>query len=145
MTSSSSDISNIHLPSRLKNSRTSLLRDVVLSKELVSINLLKSITEIINFATVTTLYQNDTSLCRCHYPFLLNWTDNQTSKAWIKKSVSKIVKGKVFQRIIMINNLVGLKADFIKGTKIILADRISRLYSNSSTPPFFHSLTHEIP
>ena len=63
----------------------------------------------------------------------------------LKKSVSKIVKGKVFQRIIMINNLVGLKADFIKGTKIILADRISRLYSNSSTPPFFHSLTHEIP
>ena len=131
----------------LKN--LTVTRRCPLSLELVSINLLEFLTEIINFVVeVSMLFRADTSLCLYPFTVHLNWTDNQTSQAWIKKSATKTVKGKALQRILcilMINNPVGLKADYIEGIKNILADRISRLYSNSAIPPSFTSLMQEFP
>ena len=126
----------------------SVTRRCPLSKELVSINLLEFLTEIINFATVSILFQADKHLCKQPYPVLLNWTDKQTSQACIKKAFTKTAKGKALQRILcilMINDPVGFKVDYIEGSKNILADRISRLYSNSATPPSFTSLIQEFP
>ena len=130
----------------LKN--LTVTRRCPLSLELVSINLLEFLTEIINFVAVSILFRADPSLCLQPFPVQLNWTDNQTSKAWIKKAATKTVKGKALQRILcclMINNPVGLNADYIEGIKNILADRISRLYSNSAIPPSFTSLMQEFP
>ena len=123
-----------------------ITRKCALSQKLVSINLLEFLTEIINYAAVTVLHHSDSSICLHRFPFLLNWTDNQVSKAWIKKAATKTSKGKALQRIlciIMLNNPVGIKADHIAGLLNILADRISRLYSKSKTPPSFTSLMQD--
>ena len=60
-----------------------------------------------------------------------------------QKTATTTSKGKALQRmlcIIMLNNPVGIKADYIAELLDILADRISRLYSKSKTPPSFTSL-----
>ena len=60
----------------------------------------------------------------------LNCTDNQTSQAWIKKAATRTPTGKAFQRILrslVINNPLGIKANFIPGVKNVLADAISPL------------------
>ena len=84
------------------------------------------------------LFLHDKTLCAQPCPILLNWIDNQTSQAWIKKVATRTPKGKTFQRILcslMINNPLGSKADFIPGVKNVLADVISCTYSNSSSSP----------
>jgi len=100
----------------LKNLRVE--RRCKLSNKLVSINLLEFLTEIISYATVTVRFLQDETLCAQPYPILLNWTDNQTSQAWIKKTATRTPKGKALQRIIcslVINNTLGIKVDFIQG------------------------------
>ena len=91
---------------------------------------------------------SDSTICLYRSPFLLNWTDNQVSKSWIKIAAIKTSKGKALQRIlciIMITNPVDIKTDYIARLLNILADRIFRLYSKSKTPPFFTSLMQEFP
>ena len=99
---------------------------------MISINLLEFLVEIINYAAITILFQIHPELCKHLFPTLLNWTDNTTSKSWIKKAATKTVKGKALQRIlclIMINNPVGITVEHIAGINNILADAISRVYS----------------
>ena len=63
-----------------------------------------------------------------------------------QKEATKTSKGKALQQIlyiIMFNNPVGIKADYIAGLLNILADIISRLYSKSKTSPSFTSLMQE--
>ena len=43
----------------------------------------------------------------------------------------------------MINNPLGVKADFVPGVKNVLANAISRTYSNSTSPPSFINLFKE--
>ena len=108
-----------------------VIRKCQKTHEIVSINLLEFVVEIINYAAITVLFQKDSSLCSHQYPLLLNWTDNMTSKSWIKKAVTKTQKGKCLQHILcslMINNPVGLRAEHIEGKSNILADSISRIY-----------------
>ena len=130
----------------LKNLR--VVRQCKISNKLVSINLLEFLTEIISYAAVTVRFLQDETLCDQPYPFHLNWTDNKTSKAWIRKAATRTPKGKALQRILcslMINNPVGIKADFIPGVNNVLADAISRTYSNSTSPPSFINLFKEFP
>ena len=71
-----------------------------------------------------------------------------SAKSWIKKAATKTKKGKALQRIVcglMINNPVGLQADFIPGIDNILADAISRVYSKPNSAICFRSLTKEFP
>ena len=85
---------------------------------LISINLLEFLVEIINYAATTVLFQKNLGLYNHGHPILLNWIDNQTSKAWIKKSGTKLNKGKALICILcslMINNLVGIKSEHIAG------------------------------
>ena len=106
--------------------------------KLVSINLLEFVVEIINYAAITVLFQVNPSLCAHDYPMLLNWTDNVTSKTWLRKAATRTKKGKALQHLLcslMINNQVGVKAEHIAGTSNILADAISRV-SNSSSSNF---------
>ena len=110
--------------------------------------MLEFLTEIIYYTAVIVRFLQYKTLCVQPYPILLNWTDNQTSQAWIKKAATRILKGKAPQRIIcflVINNLLGIKADFIPGVKKILADVISHTYSNSNSPPSIINLFKEFP
>ena len=82
------------------------------------------------------------------FPTLLNWTDNTTSKSWIKKAATKTMKGKALQRIlclIMINNPVGITAEHIAGINNILADAISRIFSQNNSTLSFKKLMQEFP
>ena len=118
------------------------------SNKLISINLLEFAVEIINYAAVTVMFSNNKSLCEHEYPLLLNWTDNMSSKSWIKKVASKTKKGKALQRIlcsIMINNQLGIETDHIPGENNILADTISRIYSSSSSVHTFDILFEKFP
>ena len=74
--------------------KMTITRKCVLSKELVSINLLEFLTEIINYAAVTVLHHSGSTIYLRRFHFLLNWTDNQVSKAWIKKQLPRPPKGK---------------------------------------------------
>ena len=65
------------------------------SKELVSINLLEFAVEIINYAAIIMMFKENPSLCSHGFPMLLNWTDNTTSKSWIRKAASKTKKEKL--------------------------------------------------
>ena len=79
---------------------------------------------------------------------MLNWTDNSTSKAWIKKVATKTMKGKALQRILcilMINKPVGIQVEHIAGIKNILANAISRIYSKHNSVPCLKKLMQEFP
>ena len=100
------------------------------TNNLVSINLLEFVVEIINYAAITLLFQNQPSLCTHSFPLLLNWTNNMSSKTWLRKAATRTSKGKALQQILcslMINNPVGIKADHIAGSSNILADVILRV------------------
>ena len=116
------------------------------TNKLISINILEFVVEIINYAAVTLLFRNDPALCQHNYPILLNWTDNISSKTWLRKTATRTVKGKSLQHILcslMINNPVGIKAEHIAGSSNILADAISRVFNisyskNSRVKPLIH-------
>ena len=125
-----------------------ITRKRALSQEPVSINLLELLTEIINYTVVTVLHYSDNTIYLRRFPFLLNWTDNKLSKAWIKKVATKTSNGKALQRILcilMINNPVNIKTDSIVGLLNILTNRISLLYSKSKNPPSFTSRMQDLP
>ena len=86
-------------------------RRCTLTNLLISINLLEFAAEIITYAAVTVFFSLHPDICLNPYPILLIWREN-----WIKKSATKTNKGKALRRVLcslIINNPVGLKADFI--------------------------------
>ena len=137
--------SNIKLLT-LKN--ISVNRRCNITKDLVSINLLEFVVEIINYAAITVFFAENSSICAHEYPFLLNWTDNKTAKAWLRKAATKTEKGKSLQRIlcsIMINNPMGVKLDYIKREKNVIVDFISRIFSSQNTAVTFDNLFVKFP
>lgn len=50
--------------------------------------------EIINYAAITVLFQEQPHLCNHEFPLLLNWTDNVTSLSWLRKAATRTAKGK---------------------------------------------------
>ena len=90
--------------------------------------------EIINYAAIIVCFKEHPTTCSHESQLPLNWTDNMTSKSWIRKAASKTKKGKALQNLLcslMMNNPVGIKAEHIAGELNILADTISRTYSSS--------------
>ena len=118
------------------------------TNDLVSINLLEFVVEIINYAAITTLFQ-DKHLSVVHeFPILLNWTDNTSAKTWLRKAATKTKKGKPLQRLLcslMINNPVGIRAEHIAGLSNTLADAISRVYSTSFSQISFNKIFQTFP
>ena len=118
------------------------------SKELDSVNLLEFAVEIINYAGIIVYFRENPTTCFHEFPLLLNWTDNMTSKSWIRKAASRTNKGKSLQRLLcslMINNPVGLKAEHIPGENNVLADAISHTYSSTYSQISFDKLFQEFP
>ena len=130
----------------LKN--ITVTRKCKVTSELVSINLLEFIIEVINYAAMTTLLQSKMIMCDQQFPMLINWTDNKSAQAWLRKAATRTNKGKALQRIlcsIMINNPLTIKADYIEGHKNILADAISRVFPSSTLYKSFDALHQEFP
>ena len=97
---------------------------------------------------MTTLLQSKMIMCDQQFPMLINWTDNKSAQAWLRKAATRTNKGKALQRIfcsIMINNPLTIKADYIEGHKNILADAISRVFSSSTLYKSFDALHQEFP
>ena len=83
------------------------------------------------------------TLCTHGFPLLLNWTDNITSMTWLRKAATRTQKGKALQHLLcslMINNPVGIKAAHIAGSKYVLADAISRVYTSTYSKLSFQKL-----
>ena len=104
--------------------------------------------ELINFAAVLTFTAQHPLWAGHPYPTCLNWTDNCAARAWLRKAALKSSMARSLQRVLckmMIDSPVGIKADYIQGVQNKTADSISRVYSNSSTPPSYSSLLAQIP
>ena len=74
---------------------------------MVTINVLEFLTEIINYAAMTVYVNSHPLVAGNEFPVLLNWTDNTTAKAWIRKAALKSQIAKNLQQIlcgIMVNN-----------------------------------------
>ena len=98
--------------------------------DLISINLLEFAVVIINYAAASYIL----SLCPPSmdnpYPVLLNWADNMTCNKWAIKSATTNLAGRGLSRLLcslMLNNILGLNSDFIRGIHNIIADIISRV------------------
>ena len=110
--------------------------------------MLEFLTEIVNYAALTVYVQAHPKAAGHQYPILLNWTDNTTAKAWIRKAALKSQVAKNLQYILcglMINNPLGVTCHHIAGDKNITADTLSRIYTNSNIPPTPHSLLQNLP
>ena len=130
----------------LKN--ITITRECSTTKELVSINLLEFVVEIINYAAITLSFKDHQSEFKHKFPMLLNWTDNTSSKTWLRKAATRTDKGKALQRLLcsmMINNPVGIKAEYIAGKSNVLADAISRVYTNLYSNTSFKNILQEFP
>ena len=104
--------------------------------------------EIINYAAIIVYFKEHSTTCSHVFPLVLNWTDNMTSKSWIRRAASKTIKGKALQKLLcslMMNNPVEIKAEHIAGELNILADAISRTYSSSYSKLSFDNLFQEFP
>ena len=130
----------------LKN--ITITRRCSITNDLVSINLLEFVVEIINYAAISLSFKDNQSESKHKFPMLLNWTDNTTSKTWLRKAATRTEKGKALQRLLcsmMINNPVGIKAEHIAGKSNVLADAISRVYTNSYSNLSFNKIFQEFP
>ena len=114
----------------------------------MSIYLLEFVVEIINYEAITFLFQNNPGLYKYTFPLLMNWTDDITSKSWIKKAASKTRKGKVLKIIacgLMMNYSVNLKVKHISGVNNVLVESILSIYSQHNLVVSFHNLMQEFP
>ena len=118
------------------------------SSELICINVLEFVIDIILYAAVTVHVRENPHLFPHIYVNYLNFSDNTSTVSWNKKAALRSPKAKSLQLIlcsIMINNTVGLKGEHISGINNDCADKISRVYSKSNSPPSFKSLFQEYP
>ena len=116
--------------------------------ELITINVLEFVTEIINFAAALTFHGLNPEWAGHPYPTLLNWTDNRTARAWLRKAALKSDMARRLQKILcsmMINSPLGLSGDYIQGVDNVIADSISRVYSNTNEIPSYTSLLQKLP
>ena len=84
---------------------------MIILSPIVSIILLEFAVEIINYAAIIVHSKEHPSICFHEFPLLLNWTDNMTSKPWIRKAASRTKKGKALQKLLcslMMNNPIGI-------------------------------------
>ena len=116
--------------------------------KLISINILEFVVEIINYATLIEYIKLYPEILPHLYPVLKNWTDNMTTRSGVRKEANKSLISKALQRLLcsmMINNPLGLWSGFIPGSLNILADTLSRIYSESNTPPSEDLLLQKVP
>ena len=112
---------------------------------IVSINLLEYATILISYAAAITVV-NEFPLLSLHpFPLINIQTDNKSALSWTRKAASSTNEGKALARILtsmMIPSSLGLSATFIPGVDNHLADRLSRMDTQSKFISF-SSLSQE--
>jgi hypothetical protein len=113
---------------------------------LISINVLKFVTVIINYCVMlhmvtTTLATNDP------YPVLLNVTNIASALSWLTGACKKSKVGRLlacFFCLLMLNSLLGINSKWISTDDNKIADDISCIKkesANEDSPPFFYYST----
>ena len=107
---------------------------------LVTINALEYASLIINYVAAThVLVHVDPSPADPH-PTVLLYADNTAAESWMRKASKSSAGGRALgyiQAALMINNPVGINVDRVTTTDNVVADRISRVLTESR-------LTHEM-
>ena len=142
---------HIQFPTWVRQLTLRHLQILVKSKaenKLITINVLEFLVEIINYAAMTTYVRSNPDTIPHPYPVLLNWTDNMSALAWIRKASLKSLMAKGLQRVLctlMINNPLGLSSSHIAGVDNTTADAISRTFTGSNIPPSSDTLLQAVP
>ena len=90
---------------------------------------------IINYAASAQAHKENTDENKSPQPVMLNHADNTSAKAWTRKAAKHSKGAKALNRILarlMMNQNLGINAQFIEGAKNVLADRISRVHEKNS-------------
>lgn len=116
--------------------------------DIVSINVLEYAAMIITYvASYHVMVQLDPSLDD-PFPMLELWGDNTSAESWILKASKSSLVGRALSRIqcaLMINNPVGIWAGYINTHANVIADRISRILSESHLTVEMTKLAQEFP
>ena len=116
-----------------------------LKGHIVSINLLEYATILISYAASITIVNDFPALSSHPFPLINIQTDNKSALSWTRKAASSTNEGKALARILtsmMIPSRLGLSATFIPGVDNHLADRLSRMDTQSKFISF-SSLSQE--
>jgi hypothetical protein len=114
---------------------------------LVSINMLKSITVIINYCALLHIITT-TNIFNDPYLVLLNITDNASALSWTNHTCRKSKIGQLLARFfcsLLINSPLGINSQWISNDDNKIADYISRVKKTSSNiiPSFGYSSLHQ--
>ena len=115
---------------------------------LISINLLEFATIIINYAACMVAFKEIKGTFLIKYPVLLNMTDNTSSESWVRKACTSSLAGKALARVfcnLLLNNCLGINAEYLEVTKNDIADTISRIHKEHGTKFNFAHLAQLYP
>ena len=116
--------------------------------DLVSINVLEYAAMIITYVAGYHVMVQVNPSSQDPYPLLELWADNTSAESWILKASKSSLIGRALSRIqcaLMINNPVGIWSGYINTHDNIIADRISRILTESLIPFEMPKLFKEFP
>ena len=114
---------------------------------LIDTNSLEHAVMIVNHAASAQAHKENTDENKSPQPVMLNHADDTSAKAWTRKAAKHSKGAKALNRILarlMMNQNLGINAQFIEGTKNVLADCISRVHEKNSFLDF-KKLKQELP
>ena len=102
---------------------------------LIDIDSLECAVVIINCVASAQAHKENKDENKSPQPVMLNHVDNTSAKAWTRKAAKHSKGAKALNRILarlLMNQNLGINAQFIEGKKNVLADRISRVHKINS-------------
>jgi hypothetical protein len=118
--------------------------------KLISINMLEYATVLMNYAASTVAIQEleQQGKLKHKYPVVLIKADNTAAESWTKKASSSSLSGKALMRLqcaMMIQNPIGINAEWIEGIKNKIPDYISRFKKQTNKLCDFDHLKQVFP
>lgn len=116
--------------------------------DIVSINVLEYAAMIITYVAAFHIMVQVAPCTADPFPMLELWGDNTTAESWILKASKSSLIGRALSRIqcaLMINNPVGIWAGYINTHDNVIADRISRILSETHLTAEMSKLFQEFP
>ena len=105
-----------------------------MSDGLIDVNSLECAVVIINCAASAQAHKENSDENKPPQPVVLNHVDNTLAKAWTRKAAKHSKGAKALNRILaqpMMNQNLGINAQFIEGAKNVLADHTSRAHEKN--------------
>jgi len=114
---------------------------------IISINLLEYIAIIISYAAAISLSSHHSHHKKHPFPTIKIFSDNKSAIAWTTKASASTPSGKSLALLLaslLLNQPLGLWSGYVEGHKNVLADKISRMQTNSKKITF-STLLQEYP